>query len=414
MGKPKTKQPSASKLPSDWKVIELGKIAKITSGGTPRRDNKAYWGGQVPWITTSLIDFNHIEKAEEFITIDGLKNSSTKLFPPGTILMALYGQGITRGKTAILQIEAATNQACAAIILDNQKAHNQFVFQYLIGKYKDIRKLSNTGNQENLSGELVKSIRINLPPISEQKAIANILTLMDITIRKLNELITKKELRKKWLIQNLLTGKKRLLNNKKGIKNCKWITVKMGDVFEFIKTYSISREGLSKANNKDLIYCIHYGDIHAFYENEFLDFSVQQGIPQIVDDTQAINERDYLKEGDIVMADASEDYEGVGEVVEVINLENKIAVGGLHTIVLRGNKKIIVNGFSGYLFSGEIVRNRLRKLATGTSVYSVTKTTLQNLSLSIPSSLKEQTAIANVLQAVDKEIQLLKLKRDKL
>src|SRR5450759_424655 len=114
------------------------------------------------------------------------------------------------------------------------------------------------------------------------------------------------------------------------------------------------------------------------------------------------------------MADASEDYKGVGEVVEVINLENKIAVGGLHTIVLRANSEIFANGFRGYFFSSETVRNALRKVATGTSVYSVTKTQIHNLSFIIPNSLKEQTAIARVLKADDKEIHLLKTKTEKL
>ena len=159
-----------STIPSDWEVIQLGNIAKVTSGGTPSRERKSYWDGDIPWVTTSLINFNEIASADEYITREGLQNSSTKLFPSGTLLMALYGQGVTRGKTAILKIEAATNQACAAILLDEKKAWKQYVFQYLIAKYEDIRKLSNTGNQENLNGELVKSIKLNLPPLPEQKS----------------------------------------------------------------------------------------------------------------------------------------------------------------------------------------------------------------------------------------------------
>ena len=223
-------------------------------------------------------------------------------------------------------------------------------------------------------------------------------------------LIAKKDLQKKWFKQQLLTGKKRL----KGFEKEKWKIVKLGDAFEFIKSYSISREGLTKSNRVNSIYCIHYGDIHAFYESEFLNFSTQQSIPQIIDNAQLVNKEDYLKEGDVIMADASEDYEGVGEVVEVTNLENKIAVGGLHTIVLRGNSDFTAKGFRGYLFSSEAVRNVMRKMSTGTSVYSVTKTTLHNLLLNIPISLKEQTAIAKVLLAADKEIQLLKTKTEKL
>src|SRR5688572_26827460 len=85
-------------IPNDWDASCLGALAKVTSGGTPDRKQQSYWNGNIPWVTTSLIDFNVINDAEEFITQEGLKNSAAKLFPAGTLLMALYGQGITRGK----------------------------------------------------------------------------------------------------------------------------------------------------------------------------------------------------------------------------------------------------------------------------------------------------------------------------
>ena len=96
----------------DWDTSKIDKIASVTSGGTPSRANPEYWNGDIPWVTTSLVDFNVILSAEEFITKEGVNNSSAKLFPKDTILMAMYGQGITRGKVAILGIEATTNQAC--------------------------------------------------------------------------------------------------------------------------------------------------------------------------------------------------------------------------------------------------------------------------------------------------------------
>ncbi|HBX52378.1 MAG: hypothetical protein A2275_06095 [Bacteroidetes bacterium RIFOXYA12_FULL_35_11] len=283
----------------------------------------------------------------------------------------------------------------------NQRELTPFLTRQGAGRYK-------------LTKDALSKMPCILPPLTEQKLITSLLSTWDKAINNCQLLIINCQLKKKWLMQNLLTGKKRLLRDELGIISDEWKTIKLGDVFKFIKTYSISREGLTKLNNNNSVYCIHYGDIHAFYENDFLDFSTQQRIPQLIDESQLIDEKDYLKEGDIIMADASEDYEGVGEVVEVVNLENKIAVGGLHTIVLRGNSEIITNRFCGYFFSSEAVRNALRKVATGTSVYSVTKTQIHNLSFIIPNSLKEQTAIAKVLQAADKEIQLLKTKTEKL
>ena len=213
---------------------------------------------------------------------------------------------------------------------------------------------------------------------NEQIAIAQLLSTWDNAITKTQALIAQKEQRKKWLMQNLLTGKMRLkINDELGIINDELKKVNLKDVFQFIKSYSISREGLKITEDKNSTYCIHYGDIHSLYENDFLDFAKQHNIPQLRNEI-SINETDYLKDGDIIMADASEDYDGVGEAVEVCNLEHRKAIGGLHTIVLRGNTKIISPNYSAYLFSSENVRNKLRKMANGTSVYSVSKSTLHN------------------------------------
>ena len=125
--RPGYKQTEAGLIPEDWEVKKLGEIANVGSGGTPDRKNLAYWNGDIPWVTTSQIDFNQISKAEEFITKLGLTNSSAKLFDKNTLLMAMYGQGKTRGKVAILGIQAAINQACAAIQL-NKNVSTRYIF----------------------------------------------------------------------------------------------------------------------------------------------------------------------------------------------------------------------------------------------------------------------------------------------
>lgn len=79
----------------DWEKKKLGEVAEISSGGTPSRTNLIYWNGNIPWVSTTLIDFNTICNTEEYITEEGLKNSSAKIFPKGTLLMAMYGQGKT-------------------------------------------------------------------------------------------------------------------------------------------------------------------------------------------------------------------------------------------------------------------------------------------------------------------------------
>ena len=203
------KQTEVGVIPQDWTVSTIGDIGSVSSGGTPSRTNSAYWGGAIPWITTTQIDFNIIADADQFITQDGLRNSPAKLFPSGTLLIAMYGQGKTRGKVAILGIEASTNQACAAISLNNKLEHS-YIFHYLINQYESIRNLSNIGNQENLNGFIIKSIKIPLPPLPEQRSIATVLSDMDELLGMLDRLITKKRDLKQATMQQLLTGKKRL------------------------------------------------------------------------------------------------------------------------------------------------------------------------------------------------------------
>jgi type I restriction enzyme S subunit len=162
-------------LPDGWRRSTLGEIARITSGGTPDRSEPSYWGGSVPWVTTGEIQFNTITDTAEKITEAGFKNSSAKLFPPGTLLMAMYGQGKTRGQVAKLGIEASTNQACAAILL--QDGHDpDFYFHYLSAQYGALRELGNAGTQRNLSGGILKEVNVPVPPLPEQRKVARILS----------------------------------------------------------------------------------------------------------------------------------------------------------------------------------------------------------------------------------------------
>lgn len=203
------KQTEVGVIPEDWDVKRISDIADVFSGGTPNRENPKYWDGNVPWITTTLIDGKDIIEANEFITEAGVVGSSVKWCRPGAILMAMYGQGKTRGKVAILSFNATINQACAAIELKDLTS-SVFVLHMLIHMYKIIRELSNAGGQENLSGFIIKNLRVPYPPKQERIAIANSLSDTDALISGLEQLIAKKQAIKTATIQQLLTGRTRL------------------------------------------------------------------------------------------------------------------------------------------------------------------------------------------------------------
>jgi type I restriction enzyme S subunit len=211
-----------------WEKKKINEISTITSGGTPNRSNFNYWNGEIPWITTSLIDFKTIETANEYITKKGLENSSAKLFPKGTILMAMYGQGKTRGKVGILGIEAATNQACAAISL-NRKQSVIFIFYSLANLYEKIRNIANDGGQKNLSAGIIKSISINVPHLSEQTKIASFLTSVDKRITLLQKKKTQLEQYKKGAMQQLFSQQIRF-RDKDGKDFPDWEEKTLGEV----------------------------------------------------------------------------------------------------------------------------------------------------------------------------------------
>jgi type I restriction enzyme S subunit len=177
-----TKQSEIGEIPESWRVASLSEVAKISSGGTPDRSKPEYWGGTIPWVRTGEIRYNTIVSTEERITQEGLENSAARILPAGTLLMAMYGQGVTRGKVAILGIDAAINQACAAITPRGADLSPRFAFHYLQFAYESIRVLGHGANQKNMNSHLVGSILVPLPPTAEQEKISDVLTAIDAKV----------------------------------------------------------------------------------------------------------------------------------------------------------------------------------------------------------------------------------------
>ena len=189
----------------DWPIVRVGDVASIRSGGTPDRSNEAYWGGTIPWIKTGQIDFSVIQSADEFITQAGLENSAARMFPAGTILMAMYGQGVTRGRVAILGIDATTNQACAAIEVTSASIDRDFLYWSLAGKYLELRAISESrgGNQSNLNSQLIRDVKISLPDLDAQHAIVAEIEAEQALVNANRELIRRMEAKVKATIDRV-------------------------------------------------------------------------------------------------------------------------------------------------------------------------------------------------------------------
>jgi type I restriction enzyme S subunit len=189
-----------------------------------------------------------------------------------------------------------------------------------------------------------------------------------------------------------------------------WEVLRFADVFEFLPTNSFSRDQMTYGGDKNSIYNIHYGDIHATFNEQILDFNKHiHQIPVLLDTTEVrSNDNAFLKDGDLIIADASEDYNGVGECIEITGINKRKVLGGLHTITARDIKGKTTQGFRAYLLKNPRVFINLKKLATGSKVYGISKGNVAELELVVP-PLPEQQKIARILSTWDKAIEKTEL-----
>ena len=157
-----------------WEEKKLGEVCKIGSGGTPSRKHAEYYNGNIPWIKTGELAWNVITEAEEYITEEAILNSSAKMHCAGSVLVAMYGQGLTRGKAAILGINATTNQAVCAL-KPLELLMSEFLFYYFMKNYWQFREEAVGGNQPNYSAKMISSWIIYLPTIPEQHEIVRLI-----------------------------------------------------------------------------------------------------------------------------------------------------------------------------------------------------------------------------------------------
>ncbi|MBD2600973.1 MULTISPECIES: restriction endonuclease subunit S [Microcystis] len=157
--------------PKGWEICEIGKITDVKTGKTPSREDEENYGGDIRWVKTTEVRELIIKETEEFLTKKGA--SQVSIFPKNTILIAMYGQGATRGRTALLGLPCATNQACAAI-MPSEKYAPFYLWTLLRLSYERLRELGRGGNQPNLNLSMVKNFLIPMPPLEKQIYFQNI------------------------------------------------------------------------------------------------------------------------------------------------------------------------------------------------------------------------------------------------
>ncbi len=171
-GKGKYKEPAAPdttdlpELPEGWVWANIDQLAEVGTGATPKRDQPRYYGGDIPWVTSAVVNDSFVDQATEFVTSHALAETNLTLYPPGTLLVAMYGEGKTRGKCSELRIAATTNQALAALLVyENVKPYLKAFLDY---NYEGMRKFASGGVQPNLNLSLIRAVCVPFPPLSEQ------------------------------------------------------------------------------------------------------------------------------------------------------------------------------------------------------------------------------------------------------
>lgn len=169
-----------------WEVRTIGSLTSVGSGSTPSRQVNEYFGGPISWVKTTEVNGQIIYSTEENISEKGLKNSSCKLYPKNSVIIAMYGQGKTRGQVGILGVEATTNQACA-VIKPSKELDSTFLFNYLKLSYKTLRELGRGGNQENLNKGMIEDFEIIFPDYTKQLEFNKRMEILDSLKKSFNQ-----------------------------------------------------------------------------------------------------------------------------------------------------------------------------------------------------------------------------------
>jgi type I restriction enzyme S subunit len=400
--KPGYKQTDVGVIPKDWDEILLDRVAKRGSGHTPDKKYPEYWNGDINWVSladSDALDNLYIEDTAARITSQGIANSSAVLHRAGTVILS-RDAGV--GKSAIMRTDMAVSQHFMAWQCGSS-LNNHFLYYWLQLRKHEFERVAIGNTIKTIGLAYFKQLKIPLPPLAEQRAIAGALNDVDALIGALDQLIVKKRDLKQAAMQQLLTGNKRL----PGFDG-EWEVKTFGDLFIFSGGYSASREQLSSEGHCYL----HYGDIHKSSKT-FIDVhSEYQNIPKLDIPLNRVSPFSLLEDGDVVFVDASEDDEGTSRHVVIVNKDETPFISGLHTIVAKSKTNELDHQYKRFCFQTAAIKRQFYFYAVGTKVSGINKTTITKLTLPVPSSL-EQTAIAEVLSDMDAELAALEQRRDK-
>lgn len=376
-------------IPQDWRNLPITKLARLESGHTPSKRNSSYWGGTVNWISlfdTQGLSRNEISTTEKTITEEGLNNSSARLLPAGTVV---FSRTATVGKTSVMASSMATSQDFANYIC-GPDLHNIFLV-YLFRSMGRTWKTLMAGSIHNtIYMPTFKALKILVPPLPEQKAIAEALSDTDVLIESLEQLLTKKRQIKQGAMQELLTGQRRLPGFSGG-----WKTKRLNQLAD-IRSGGTPSTSQSEYWDGDILWCTPT-DITGLNGHKYLSDTNRK----ITSIGLRASSAELIPENSIIMTSRAT----IGECA--INLLPLCTNQGFKNFIPFDGVDI---EFLYYLLSAQ--KRRFISLCGGSTFLEIGKSQLAIYEVRAP-ELREQTAIASILSAMDEGITTLETKLQK-
>ncbi len=374
-------------LPDNWQLVKLGEVCETTSGGTPSRKNPSYYNGNIPWVKSGELTHDIIYDTEEKISANALKNSSAKIFPKGTLLIALYGA--TVGKLGFLGIEAATNQAVCAIF-ENKKIDLKFLYYFLFFKRPFLVEQSFGGAQPNISQTILKELELPFPSHPEQQQIVStlesIFTDLDAGIAQIKKAQQQIKIYRqavlKWAFEGRFTNKN---VNGELPKGWKWFSIK--DVCNKIQDgshFSPQKQYNSRVANlypyitaKNIR--TNYMDLSnvTYIEKEFHDSIFSRCNPEFGD---VLLTKDGVNTGDVTL----------NELHEPFSLLSSVC------LIKTKNEKLIP-AFLKYYIQSPIGEKMILGKMTGTAIKRIILKQIKEAQIIVP-PLKEQERVVKEIE----------------
>lgn len=393
------------RIPNDWKVAKAQYYFNVYAGGTPSTNEPAYWDGDIPWINSGEVQNCIVKKISRYITERGLEESSTKLIPKNTTLLAMTGA--TCGKVGYLTFDSTANQSVMAFT-EPRNCSSKFLFYYLICQNHQIEYFKTGGAQGGINVDNGKKLYINIPSKTEQEKIAKFLdektVQFDSIISKKEALIEKLEEAKKSLISEVVTGKVRVVKTNDGYELVERKKEEMKDsgvewLEDIPKEWDVKRlrflgtlqNGISKSSDEfGFGYpFISYGDV---YKNIELPKEVKGLVNSSIQDRKIYS----VEEGDVLFTRTSETVEEIGFASTCLE-EIKDATFAGFLIRFRPNSNRLFKGFLKYYFRCDLNRKFFVKEMNLVTRASLSQNLLNNLSVLLP-SYEEQKEIYLALE----------------